>query len=109
MFSLESHKLSPLPGYKRETRHVLTRVTKGIDADGGIWENILYQVICINFFHLNNKYRYQKQYLIFLSTILELYSEIAVSRKPFGIGHMYIYTFLLRMTDTVTSQNIKIS
>jgi hypothetical protein len=35
-----------------------------------------------------------------------LYSEIALSRKPFGIGHMYIYTLLLRMTDTVTSQNI---
>jgi hypothetical protein len=28
-----------------------------------------------------------------------LYSEIALSRKPFGIGHMYIYTCLLRMTD----------
>jgi hypothetical protein len=38
-----------------------------------------------------------------------LYSEIAVSRKAFGIGHMYIYSFLLRMTDTVTSQNIDIS
>jgi hypothetical protein len=24
-----------------------------------------------------------------------LYSEIALSRKPFGIGHMYIYTLLL--------------
>jgi hypothetical protein len=36
-----------------------------------------------------------------------LYSEIVKSRKPFGIGHMYIYTFLLRMTDTVTSQNIE--
>jgi hypothetical protein len=29
-----------------------------------------------------------------------LYSEIALSREPFGIGHMYIYIFLLRMTDT---------
>jgi hypothetical protein len=38
-----------------------------------------------------------------------LYSEIAVSRKPFGIGHMHIYTFLLRMTDTVTSQNTDLS
>jgi hypothetical protein len=38
-----------------------------------------------------------------------LYSEIAVSRKPFGIGHMYIYTFLLRMPDTMTSQNIDLS
>jgi hypothetical protein len=34
------------------------------------------------------------------------YSEIALSRKQFGIGHMYIYNFLLRMTDTMTSQNI---
>jgi hypothetical protein len=29
----------------------------------------------------------------FVLTILELYIEIALSRKPFGIGHMYIYTF----------------
>jgi hypothetical protein len=28
----------------------------------------------------------------FLTAILELYSEIALSRKPLGIGHMYIYT-----------------
>jgi hypothetical protein len=38
-----------------------------------------------------------------------LSGEIALSRKPFGIGHMYIYTFLLRMTDTMTSQNIDLS
>jgi hypothetical protein len=34
-----------------------------------------------------------------------LYNEIALSRKPFGIGHMYVYNFLLRLTDTMTSQN----
>jgi hypothetical protein len=34
-----------------------------------------------------------------------LYGEIALSRKPFGIGHMYMYTFSLRMTDTMTSQS----
>jgi hypothetical protein len=33
-----------------------------------------------------------------------LYSEIALPRKQFGIRHMYIYNFLLRMTDTVTSE-----
>jgi hypothetical protein len=44
--------------------------------------------------------------MYFLSTILELYSEIDLSRKQFGIGDMYIYTFLLRMTDTMTSKNI---
>jgi hypothetical protein len=38
-----------------------------------------------------------------------LYSEIAVSWKLFGIGHMYTYTFLPRMTDTVISQNINLS
>jgi hypothetical protein len=38
-----------------------------------------------------------------------LYSEIALSRKPFAIGHMYLYNFLLRMTDSVTSQNIDLS
>jgi hypothetical protein len=38
-----------------------------------------------------------------------LYSEIALSRKPFGVGHMYIYIFLLRMTDTITSENIDLS
>jgi hypothetical protein len=41
--------------------------------------------------------------------VCKMYSEIALSRKPFGIGHMYIYIFLLRMADTVTSQNIDLS
>jgi hypothetical protein len=38
-----------------------------------------------------------------------LYTETVLSRKPFGIGHLYIYTFLLRMTDTMNSQNIDLS
>jgi hypothetical protein len=38
-----------------------------------------------------------------------LYSERALSQKPFGIGHVYIYAFLLRMTENMTSQNIDIS
>jgi hypothetical protein len=33
-----------------------------------------------------------------------LYSEIALCRKPFGIGQMYIYSFLLRMTDIKASE-----
>jgi hypothetical protein len=36
-------------------------------------------------------------------------TKMALSRKPFGIGHMFIYSFLLRMTDTLTSQNIVLS
>jgi hypothetical protein len=38
-----------------------------------------------------------------------LCSEVDISRKPSGIGHMYIYTLLLRIADTVTSQNIDLS
>jgi hypothetical protein len=43
--------------------------------------------------------------------VCKVYSEIALPRKPFRIGHMYIYiyTFLLRMTDFTTSQNIELS
>jgi hypothetical protein len=33
-----------------------------------------------------------------------LYSEIASSPKPFGMGHMYMYNFLLRMVDIMASQ-----
>jgi hypothetical protein len=40
---------------------------------------------------------------------LELYNQISLSQKPFGIGHMYIHTFLFRMTDLMTSQNIDLS
>ena len=34
---------------RRETRHVLTRVAKCIDIEGGIFENALHQVNCTNF------------------------------------------------------------
>jgi hypothetical protein len=37
-------------GLRRGTRHVLTRVAKCIDVDGGIFKNILYWVNCTNFF-----------------------------------------------------------
>jgi hypothetical protein len=45
--------------------------------------------------------------VLFVCTVYSvLCSEIAVSRNPFGIGHMYInISFLLRMT----SQNIDLS
>jgi hypothetical protein len=35
-----------------------------------------------------------------------LYSEIALSRKPFEIGLMDMYSFFLRMSDTMASENI---
>jgi hypothetical protein len=44
-----------------------------------------------------------------LYSVQVLYSEIALPPKPFGIGHMYIYSLLLRVTDTMTSQNIRLS
>jgi hypothetical protein len=36
-------------------------------------------------------------------------TKMALTRKPFGIGHMFLYSFLFRMTDTMTSQNIVLS
>jgi hypothetical protein len=38
--------------------------------------------------------------------VTRLYSEISLYGRPFGIEHMYIHNFLLRMTDVMTSQNI---
>jgi hypothetical protein len=40
-----------------------------------------------------------------------MYSERALSRKPFRIGHMYIHIFLLTLTDStrMTSQNNELS
>jgi hypothetical protein len=46
--------------------------------------------------------------LVWVHSVLNTYSEIALSREPFGIRHMYMYAFLLRMVDTLTSQNTKI-
>jgi hypothetical protein len=43
----------------------------------------------------------------FLSTILELYSEIAViSETVRNRTHVYIHSFFLKMTDAMASQNI---
>jgi hypothetical protein len=42
---------------------------------------------------------------LFLLINLEFYSEIALSRKPFGIGHMYLYNLFPRMAHTMTSKN----
>jgi hypothetical protein len=41
--------------------------------------------------------------------VCAVYSEIALSQKLFGIGHMYTYNFLVRMYNTMTSQNIDFS
>jgi hypothetical protein len=94
--------------YRRTTRHVLTWDAKCIDADGGIFEFVLYYVNCTNFvtWTISTSIR-NSTYFLFLINNLELYSEIVLSRKPFGIGHMY--NFLLRMTDTMTSLNTDLS
>jgi hypothetical protein len=42
-------------------------------------------------------------------TVYCIVKYVALSRKPFGIEHTYIHTFLLRVTDTMTSQNIELS
>ena len=91
------------------TRHVRTRAAKCTDVDGGICEYVLYWVNWTNFVDFKINTDIKNNTNISLSTILQLYSEIAVSLKPFAIGNMYMYTVLLRMADIVTSQNIDIS
>jgi hypothetical protein len=94
----------------KERQDALRRVAKCVDVDSGIFEIVLYKVNCTNFVTWTTNTNIRKVHNIsFLSTILELYSEMALYRKPLRVGHIYIYTFLLRMTDTMTSQNIDIS
>jgi hypothetical protein len=41
--------------------------------------------------------------------VARLYSEIALSRKSSAIGHILLYTYLIGMIDTMTSQNTELS
>jgi hypothetical protein len=40
-----------------------------------------------------------------LSTVLELYSEIALSRNELGMEHNYLHKFLLGLNNIKTSHN----
>jgi hypothetical protein len=44
--------------YRRATRHVLTRVAKSIDVNGGIFEKYIILGKLCQLCHLDNKYRY---------------------------------------------------
>jgi hypothetical protein len=64
--------------YRRATRHVLRRVAKCIDVDGGIFENVLYYVNCTNFVTriINTGIRNSKQNLFRMNNF-ELYNVIS--------------------------------
>jgi hypothetical protein len=47
---------------RRATRHVLTRVAKCIDVDGGIFGNVLYYVNCTNFVTTLSQEKYSDNY-----------------------------------------------
>jgi hypothetical protein len=75
-------------------------------------DNIHYEIHQFVFIHLQRPTDDSHRFRCFIqwrSTAAVKDSEIAASRKPFAIGHMYISTFLFRITDTVTSQNADIS
>jgi hypothetical protein len=69
--------------YRRATRHVLTRVAKCTDGDGGILETGKHYQLC----HLNTKYRYKKQHVI--SSLSTNVGTVQWTLNPFGIGQMY--------------------
>jgi hypothetical protein len=53
--------MCPIPNgtlYRRATRHVITRVAKCIDVDGGILRKFIILGKLYQLWHLNNKYRY---------------------------------------------------
>jgi hypothetical protein len=52
---------------RRATRHVLKRFAKCIDVHGGIFRKCIMLGKLYQLRHLNDKYRYLKQYLISLS------------------------------------------
>jgi hypothetical protein len=53
--------------YRQSTRQVLTRVSKGIRVDGGIFEKCIVLGELYRLCHLNNKYGYKKEHVISLS------------------------------------------
>jgi len=62
--------------------------------------------------HLNNKYRYWKQYVLVISLSYQqfcgLHSIGSISETVRNRTHVHT-KFFLRMTDTITSQNIDLS
>jgi hypothetical protein len=78
--------------YRRATRHVLSRVARCIDVDGGISEKNIILDELYQLCRLNNKYRHYKLYAIFLS-YQQFWNCTLKSGRPFGIKHMYIYIF----------------
>jgi hypothetical protein len=96
--------------YRRATCHVLTWVAKCIHVNSGIFENILYYVNPAIFVTWRRNTGVKSvSNISFLSTILEMYSEITLPRKRFGVEHVYIYNFLLRMTYTMISLSTDLS
>jgi hypothetical protein len=64
-------------------------------------------MLMVEFIILGKLYQLSMQYLSYQQFCN--YIPIALSWKPFRIGHMFMYTFLLRMTCTVTSRYIDLS
>jgi hypothetical protein len=89
--------------YRRATRHVLTRVAKCVDVEGGILENVLHYVNCTTYvtWKINTGISNSTKYLFLTNSFGNVQRNSSISETE--IGHV------LRMTDTVTSQNIDIS
>ena len=94
---------------RRATHHALTQVAKCSDAARGILKKCIVLGKLYQLCHLNNIYQHQKQYVVSLyqqfcnCTVKQLYLRNHLEYDT------YIYTCLLRMTDSMTSQNVDIS
>jgi hypothetical protein len=93
---------------RRATRHVLTRVPKCIDVDGGIFENVLYYVNCTKFitWKRNTGIKNNTLYLFLTNYLGTVQWNSSISETVRNTKHVHIYSFLLRITNTMTSHNI---
>jgi hypothetical protein len=76
---------------RQATRHVLIRVAKCMMLTVE-FSKIYYKITNLS---LEQEMLETVRNISFLLIILQLYIQIALSRKPFGIGHMFIYFFFL--------------
>jgi hypothetical protein len=97
--------------YRRATRHVLTRVAKCIDVDCGNFENVLYNVNCRTCvtWTINASIRNSTKYLFVVNTFGIIQWNNCISETVRNRTHVRIHFFLLRITDTITSQSPDLS
>jgi hypothetical protein len=109
---LGKHSMIPNSAYRKPSTVSFINNSDAIIAEAVNIQHISIFSICEDVRHFSqylqrptdgsHRFTCLRQWCCMVRTILSaksklLYSEIALGQKPLRIGHMYIYTFLLRM------------